>query len=289
MKKPARKNRYARKPSEGAVEGRFVRSRLIPGILSAVSGVIVLSAMGLMCIFGYDWVTQCGYFRAGEITIAGNERLDPEKIRSIAGLEKGVNIFSVNLSAARKQLLAEPWIREAGIRRELPSGISIQVVEHEALAVIDFGRLFLIDACGGIFKVHESGDAPLPVISGIAYNAWVTGQARDAGIYRAVMEILRLGGDQNSIIPNSNIERIIVDKEIGLSLQIREPMVRVALGFGEYEKKIGRFAKISDHLARTEQEGVFAHVDIQNPDRVVARPVSQNQVVAGKGGSSEGT
>jgi cell division protein FtsQ len=77
--------------------------------------------------------------------VSGCNRLDPEMIKSTAGIDKGVNILSVNLASARKRLLAEPWIRDAGIRRIFPSRMTIEVKEHEALAVIDFGRPFLIN------------------------------------------------------------------------------------------------------------------------------------------------
>ncbi|MFO8113449.1 MAG: FtsQ-type POTRA domain-containing protein [Desulfosalsimonadaceae bacterium] len=288
--KSRRKNRYAGAgKSESAENGRSIRWWL-SGALWAGAAVTVMAAMSLVCIFSYDWITQCSYFRARTIEVAGCSRLDPEMIKEIAGAREGTNIFSVNLASARKRLIADPWIKEAGIQRGFPPKMKIDVCEHEALAVMDFGRRFLIDADGNIFKEYGSSDPEgLPVISGVAYKDWAAGNARESKVFHSVMEILQLGKREESVIPNHNIETIIVDKEIGLSLKIREPATMVELGFDAYEKKLERLSAIAVHLEGTALGEAFSRVDLKNPDRVVARPVNEMNVVAGKGGSSEGT
>ncbi len=286
--KSRRKNRYAGQ-SEPAETGRSIRWWL-SGALWAAVGVMVIAAMSLVCIFSYDWVTQCSYFRAREVEVTGCSRLDPEMVREIAGAREGTNIFSVNLAMARKRLAADPWIKDAGIRRGFPPKLRIDVYEHEALAIMDFGRLFLIDADGNIFKEYGSADpASLPIISGVSYKDWSAGDARESKVFRSAMKILALGNSENSVVSNHHIETIIVDKEIGLSLKIREHATLVELGFGGYEKKLERLAAIAGYLEGTELGKAFSRVDLKNPDRVVARPVSEINVVAGKGGSSEGT
>jgi cell division protein FtsQ len=296
VKKTGRKNRYIKQnATEGDSHRRPVR-KWLSGVVRIAAGVAIISVMSLVCVFLHDWVTQCSYFRAVDVVVTGCNRLDPEMIRSTAGIEKGVNILSINLASARKRLLAEPWIEDAGIRRIFPSMMTIEVKEHEALAVIDFGRPFLINGNGLIFKEFEAGKmdpAHLPVISGVAYEDWTAGSALPsngkAEVFSAVMRVLELGAFENSVIPNYKIKRIIVDKEIGLTLKIRDSMEFVELGFGDYQKKLERFAVVTAHLERSDIKRTFSQVDLKNPDRIVARPVSANQVVAGKGGSSEGT
>ncbi len=287
--KSKRKNKYAGN-SEPAETGRMIRWWL-SGALWAAAGVMVMAAMSLVCIFSYDWITQCSYFRARTIEVTGCSRLDPDMIKDLAGAREGTNIFSVNLASARKRLVADPWIKEAGIRRGFPPKMSIAVCEHEALAIMDFGRLFLIDTDGNIFK--EYGGSPdaaaLPVISGVAYKDWAAEDVRESEVFRSVMKILTLGNSEKSVVSNRNIEAIIVDKEIGLSLKVREHETLLELGFDAYEKKLERLAAIAVHLEETELGKAFSRVDLKNPDRVVARPVREMNVVAGKGGSSEGT
>lgn len=262
----------------------------LSGVLWGAAGVAIIAAMSLVCIFSYDWVTQCAYFRADEIKVTGCNRLDPEKIKALSGAREGVNILSVNLAAAGRRLSADPWIKDVNIRRVFPSKMTIDIQEEEALAIIDFERLFLLNADGNIFKEYEGDAAPsLPVVTGVTYRDWTAGNIREERVLVSVMKVLALGKCENSLMPNINIEKIIVDKEIGLTLKIREPATFVELGFDEYEKKFERFATITAHLEQKEMEKAFYLVDLKNPDRIVARPVCENNVVAGKGGLREGT
>lgn len=283
-----RKNRYI-KPAVAEDGGQPMR-RWLPLAVRTAAGVAMILAMGLVCIFSYDWITQSAYFRADEIVVNGCSRLDPETIKETAQLSQGVNILSVNLASAKKRLKADPWIDDAAIRRAFPPKLTIDISEHKPIAVVDFGRLFLINERGEIFKAYKETDpASLPLIKGISYRSWTAGGFRDARARDAVMTLLRLGDAENSVIPGSRIETIMVDKEIGLSLEIREPAKRIELGFGDYEKKLERFAEITSHVAHKDKEKAFSVVDLKNPDRIVARPVKKNEVIAGKGGSGEGT
>ncbi len=288
VKGSRRKNKYAmtdQKTKAGRSFGRW-----LSGLFWAASGLAMIAAMSLVCIFSYDWITQCAYFEADTVTVTGTQHLDADDIKAIAGVSEGVNILSVNLSSSRKRLAAEPWIKDASISRNFPSEMTIDIREHNALAVMDFERLFMIDTSGCIFKEYDSGDpSSLPVVSGLRYKDWTAEGFRDTRAYKALMRILHLSSAAGSTIPHHNIEKIIVDPEIGLTLKTREPVQFVELGFAEYEDKLKRFEKIAAHLEEKELENVFSLVDLKNPDRVVARPVSGKNIVAGKGGSSEGT
>lgn len=262
----------------------------LTALFRGVACLAMILLMSLVCIFAYDWVTQCAYFSAEEIHVEGCRRLDPEEIRNIAGVSKGVNILSVNLASAKKRLTAEPWIADAGIRRAFPSKISIVIREHDPVAVIGFGRLFLINREGRIFKEYDRSDPDLlPVISGVDYRKWAGEGAWRKRIFGSVMDVLKIAEQKGSAIGRERIEKIIVDSEIGLTLQTRQPVTRIELGFGEYEKKFERFERVVAYLAQTAPEKSLSRVDLRNPDRIVAGPAGEDPVIAGKGGASEGT
>ena len=103
-------------------------------------------------IFMHDVVTQSGYFTAKGVIIEGGQRLSQKQIAEQAQLRAGMNILAANLTVARKRLLSHPWIDEAEITREIPSGLIIRIKEHEPLAIVDLGHKFLINEKGEIFK-----------------------------------------------------------------------------------------------------------------------------------------
>jgi len=292
VKKSSRKNRYIRNKAENRA-GRQVRVRLAT-VLYALGSTAVILATGLACIFIYDWVTQSAYFRADTVEIAGCGRLDEHAVREITGIREGVNILSVNLSTARKRLVAEPWVADADIRRDLPSRMVIRVREHEPTAIIDFGgniggdygetagRRFLINESGAVFKACQDPDPPdMPVISGMNYRDWTAESGRGKRASAAVMSVLDLCGRPGAALPKEAVEKIVVDKDIGLTLHIRAPEKRITLGFGDYEKKFGRLEAVLARMEQAAPENDFSLVDLRNPNRIVAMPACENQVVAG--------
>jgi len=95
------------------------------------------AAFSLLFVFVFDFLTQSEYFRAEEITVKGRNRLSEPEVLKQAQIASGMNILSVNLAKAGKLLMTHPWIADAEVRRELPSGIHIRITEHKPAAVLD--------------------------------------------------------------------------------------------------------------------------------------------------------
>ena len=185
-------------------------------IATAITALLLIS---FVAIFGYDFLTQCAYFKAQKLIVTGTERLAATHVLKHAQIKKGTNILSLNLATARKRLLAHSWIAEAEVSRELPSNIHIRIKEHKPIAVIDLGRKFLINTQGEIFKeVSASDQDNLPIISGLEFSDINVKDESRSLPFDAVMDILHLGQKPNSVIPNSLIKKIKVDREIGLTI-----------------------------------------------------------------------
>ncbi|MFW5901679.1 MAG: cell division protein FtsQ/DivIB [Thermodesulfobacteriota bacterium] len=278
--KPRRKNRYKKeaRPPTGI---RF--PRLAWQWLKAACGFSGFCLMGVFFIFSYDAMTQCDYFRAADIPVHGEERLSEGTVLEMAELEEGVNILSVNLSMIRKRLVAAPWIQSAAVRRELPSRLSVSVREHEPLAVLDVGRLFLINTAGRIFKEAEPMEMTgLPVISGMDYVDWKRSDGPETKVFKAVMTFLDLLEKKPSLFSDRAVREIRVDPEMGLSVRMSEPMVRVELGFDAYEQKLQRVRRILAHVAANDRLPAVEVLDAHNPKRIIATPADRKRGEANK-------
>lgn len=251
--------------------------RTVTAIFQVMTGIAVLIGMSLVFVYSHDWVTQCDYFRTEKVIVTGTQRLDPKDIERISNVWDDINILSVNLVNVRKRLLNVPWIADAEIRRILPSTLIIKVTEQRPLAVLDLGKPFLINTDGEIFKETESlRFEKLPIVTGVDYLDWKVEDQPGTKVFHAVMEILRLGENKNSVLSNAHIKEIIVDKEIGLSLRTDTRVPVIQLGYNDYEAKCRRFEQIVAHLDRTGSELKFDSMDLRNPDRIVARPVNDS-------------
>lgn len=181
-------------------------------------------------IFWHDFLTQCDYFKAENIIIEGNELIPDEEILKETQLYKGINILAINLSKTRKKLLTHPWIAEARVARVLPSEIHIIINEHKPFAILNLGRQFILNSEGEIFKEWEDSDPnDLPVVTGINYadlpahpgNSSRSGEG-SGRVFDALMDLLQLGEETESVIPNRLIEHIEVDREMGITLKLKE-------------------------------------------------------------------
>jgi cell division protein FtsQ len=230
--------------------------------------------MSLGLIFIHDFVTQCDYFRADKIVISGARRIPEKEILKFAGIQKDENILAFNLPLARKQLLSHPWIADAEISRELPKGVTIQIREHKALAVLNMGRKFLINYKGEIFKESELSDPKdLPVISGLDYSDLGPIDEQKNTPLASVVEWLLMRYKMNRILPEIDVKEIKVDREIGLTLLLSDGDRSICLGYKNYHQKINRLRRIVNFLNERSQLNEIQSINLMNPDRVILRPV----------------
>jgi cell division protein FtsQ len=252
--------------------------------IKVTAAVAALAAVTGFFILIHEIVTQCDYFAAEKVTIEGTRRLTHEQVARQARVRTGDNILSVNLSLVRKRLLAHPWIAEAEVSREIPSRLIIRVREHAALAVVDFGQKFLINRQGRIFKPWDPSDQlDLPVIRGLhlsdlkVYGRLESphpGQASvDSSPFRAVMQVLELGKQQGSILPNHMIRQISVDRQIGLTIYAFDRLKAISLGYSDYMAKYHMLAKLFSYLKRQRSIFDFDRIDLNNLERIVVNPI----------------
>jgi cell division protein FtsQ len=236
--------------------------------------------------------TQSPHFTARQIQVEGARRLPARTVASIAGVHAGINVLSVNLSAARRRLLAHPWVAEAEVRRELPSGLQIRVREHTAAAVVDLGRKFLLNEQGEIFKEWDAADpSGLPVVSGLkpadlrvadrsgaatevpaALGPAVPDRPALSRPMEAVLQVLALGREKDSVLPVEQISAVRVDRELGLTLLAYDDAKSIRLGYDDY---IAKYRLLADLLAffRTQPgRAEVTRVDLTDAGRVIVNP-----------------
>jgi cell division protein FtsQ len=287
-KKPRKNQRKGKKAKRGFnILHRFVV------ILKVISGLGMLVAASGLFIFLHDIITQCDYFKATSVTIEGNQRLTRKQIAEQARIAEGMNILAVNLTVARKRLLAHPWIAEAELLREVPSGLAVRVKEHVPLAIVDLGRKFLINEKGAIFKTWTGSDpAHLPVVKGLQMSDITAYDDRERlpgkhspeahahpskprihfSPLDAVMRVLRLGKQSECVLPNRIIQQIRVDRELGITLQVRSRVKIIKLGYHHYTDKYSMLSHIQVQLKKRRNVPVFESIDLNNLNRIVVRP-----------------
>ena len=286
--KRIRKNRF--RPKKSKKKG----NALLSGTKFIAAGICAV-ALSLFFIFCHDVLTQLEAFTVERITLTGNQRLTQEAIYQQSQIHPGVNIFGINLTTARKNLLAHPWIEEVHIQREIPSGIRIHLREYQAVAVIDLGRRFLLNETGVLFKELEVNETiNLPVVHGLSYgDVYVDGSASRLSIqqislgdeekglmhsgspYKALLAVLALGREVGAVVPNNRVDRIEVDRETGITIHMTEGPRTIKLGYGDYSAKYALLHRLLAYLKKgpVGDWERLETVDLNNLNRIVVLPV----------------
>lgn len=289
-----RRNPRQNTSRRAVADRRRVWLRRLAAVVWTAVGAAGVVFSSLFFVFVHDVFTQSEHFQAREILVEGAQRLAPKAVFAQAGVRPGINVLSVNLAAARKRLLAHPWIAEAEIQREIPSILRIRIREQVGAAVVEVGRKFLLNPEGEIFKEWESSDpASLPAVTGLALadlravdrlaaaGNWVlpnVGGAVPASAaptrpMDAVLQVLTLGRDPGSILPTRELRSIRVDRELGLTLVAYAEQRAIRLGYNDYPAK---YHLLRDLLAffRTQPDVAdFERIDLTDLNRVIVNPV----------------
>ena len=261
------------------------RNRIIKRIVLSVKTSVVIAALLLVSfvfIFSYDFLTQCDYFKAEKLVVTGMERLSEKQVLEQAQIKKGINIISVNLSMTRKRLLSHSWITEADVSRDLPTGISIRIKEHQPLAILDLGRKFLINTSGEIFKEMEASDPDqLPMISGLEFSDINTRDKPRSMPFNAVMNVLELGQKCKSVLPCKLIKKVQVDREMGLTIYAFDRIKEIKIGYHDYANKYDRLKNILVHLKELPELSHLESIDLNNLNRIVVHPATMESPARG--------
>ncbi len=249
--------------------------RRITLCLKIMAAITFVMMMSIIFVLGYDFFTQCDYFMASIIEVKGYKSLSKEEVIEQSQINIGQNILSINLSTARKRLLSHSWISEAEVRRELPNSIYIGIKEHEPLAILDIGRKFIINAHGTVFKEWKPSDPNnLPIINGLDFLDLNVSDGEFRSIpFEAVMNVLQLGRNPESILYNRLIKKIHVDREIGLTLYAFNPIKAIKIGYDNYPGKYDRLKSVFLYLKNKQNFSGFNSIDLINLNRIVLNSV----------------
>ena len=235
--------------------------------------MVGIGGTSLLFIVAHEALTQSSYFKARRIVVEGNDRLSTEDILKQAEVKPGVNILGVNLRILRFRLLANPWIVDAEVGRQLPDTIHIRVTERAPIGKVELDRFYYLDHSGELVKTVEPSDQiRVPVVTGLKVSDIDLNSQARSQMFKPVMEALHLGQLCGGVLPLHALCRIHADPDMGITLFGFESGLTIKLGFGDYESKFSRLRDIVSYLGRGEELSNIECVDLNDVDRVVVRP-----------------
>lgn len=140
--------------------------------LGKVIAVFVLSCSAAIAIpYGiykyYSHLADNDFFAPKNISISGNLRASDQDILEASGLKlDGVNLVEIKLSTIAESIETLDWVKKAEITVHIPDSIDIAITEHEALGIVNDGRLMVVDKEGEYIKFWSlTDDLTQPIVS----------------------------------------------------------------------------------------------------------------------------
>ena len=150
-----------------AMGQRALAAMIFAGQVLGVAAV--LSVAGVGGYLAYERLMGSSIFMVQKVRVEGARRADAAHIQRLAAKVAGRHIFSADLRAAHAAVVTHPWVKDARVYRQYPDTVAVEVIEHQAKALLLIGHLYLVDTEGQVFKMASRTEADrLPVITGIS-------------------------------------------------------------------------------------------------------------------------
>ncbi|VEN75291.1 putative Cell division protein FtsQ [Candidatus Desulfarcum epimagneticum] len=277
---PASKGPYKKSP----VRKRKAAARRGFFLAGMALFVVFMAVLGFVFTKAHNAALRSAAFKAREIRVTGARFLSRRQVLDQAGIREGANVLAVNLSLARKRLLANPWIVDAQVKRHLPAGLEIGIRERAALAALDVGPGFLLDEDGRVFKRLEASDPPdLVRVKGLAFSDMDPAPESGPAAFAEAIRALKVFGREKRLFAPGTLKEIRVDRELGLELAISGDgkktgagaAKRIRIGYGSYGEKRKALERVARHMKSHGGFSKYSFLDLSAPERAVVRPVGR--------------
>jgi POTRA domain-containing FtsQ-type protein len=175
--------------------------------------LVALAGQGLWTAF------HSPRLRVRRVEVIGADRLGAERVRQLAGLPLGRNIFCLNLYRAHVKVEREPLVASAEVSRALPDAIRILVRERRPVFVVAHaGQFYEVDGEGVLFRRIPRPIPKIPLLALTRVGPLAVGQRVRADIMKPALACL-----EQTAADRLRLWKINVDGPHELCLNMKVP------------------------------------------------------------------
>jgi cell division protein FtsQ len=220
---------------------------------------------------GAGIVVNAHVLQVDRIVVHGNERLSKGDVLTMLSDLRGENVLWTDLDRWRGKLLGSHWVRDASLRRSLPSTIDVTVAERQPVGIGRLnGNMFLVDDRGVVIDQYgpQYADLDLPIIDGLASSSdGATDEAR-AELAARVISALR-GASQIG----KRLSQVDVTDLHNAGVILAGDAAVIRLGEDQFLPRLTAYLDLAPTLR--ERVPDIDYVDLRFDDRVYVRPIGK--------------
>jgi cell division protein FtsQ len=262
---------------------RFRRSHVKPGRRkhswrTVARPILQYGVLAALVMYGiYRTSSVAAYARVmhvDRIEVAGNERLSKGEVLAVLNGLRGQNIMWADLDAWRRRLLASPWIRDAALRRSLPSTVQVVVFERRPMAIGRInGEMYLVDDRGVIIDQYgpQYAEFDLPMVDGLAASPNDSGSMTDEA--RAELAARLIGSLNAKPAIAKRLSQIDVSDIHNATVILSGETATIQLGEDQFLPRLESYLGLAEALRARVAD--IDYVDLRFDDRIYVRPAAK--------------
>ncbi len=275
------KNRRKADPRQtiAAVNGALAKlGRTLLWCSLAVGSIAALAVGGYRT---YRWVHQSPRFALNAVSFQGLRHASQVDLLRLAGLSVGQNLFQLDSISIERAMAAHPWVDRVQVVRRFPSSLAVSVKEHDPVALVALGDLYLVDSDGRPFKKIQAGDPrDLPLITGLPREQFVEAPEQSRIRLREMLDWADAYAQADTAHASALSEIRIGRTGVALVTAQGE---EIWIGEGDPKESLARLKRVRTEL---EKRGLTAQViHLENRSRPAWVAVKLANAVAAKRGS----
>jgi cell division protein FtsQ len=235
-------------------------------------GVVAL-VLGYGLYRGSSVAAIAHLLRVDHITVRGNERLSKGEVLAVLNGLRGESLLGLDLDRWRTRLLASPWVRDAAVRRSLPSTVDVVVSERQPMGIGRVsGDLYLVDERGVIIDQYGPlyADLDLPIIDGLSAG---TDGGLSADEERAALATRLIAALKARPPIARRLSQIDVTDLHNASVILSGDPAVVELGDDHFLARLEAYIELAPTLR--DRVADIDHVDLRFDDRIYVRPAGK--------------
>ena len=225
--------------------------------------------LALFLRFYIIWIQNSDTFRVQKIEVEGNELIPAEELATDGGVERNINIWSLDLVDVTQQMKEHVYVSDVHIQRKLPNEIKVEVEEKNPVALLNYkGKLYCLDPEGLVLPSAPNKVYDLPVISGkfqgsVNLGQYVSGSSIGEGL-RFINTIL---ADRSELY--THISEVNIREEKGLQIYLSHTGIPVSVGYQHYKLKIRSLEAVLRDLTAENDLKRVKYINLQYRGQVV--------------------
>jgi cell division protein FtsQ len=184
---------------------------------------------------------------------------------------RGESLFGTDLDVWRRRLMTSPWVRDAALRRSLPSTVDVAIFERTPAGI---GRvhdqMYLVDERGVLIDQYgpQYADLDLPLIDGLAPPSQ-SGTAADSSRAELASRIITAVHAKPDL--SKKLSQIDVSDVRNASVILSGDPAVIFLGDDNFAQRLQAYVDLAPALR--ERVPSIDYVDLRFDDRIYVRPI----------------